>query len=134
MLRRLLLVITPPVLLVRTRVEALAGRCRVPGHVRVWYGEEAGGVKDAFGKGGLGRGGTGGELPVAEQSLHGFEVRTEVGSSGALMLMLVVMMGRWGQDRVDEGLEGNRRCLEMKALSCMKSSRPLQKLDLSNGT
>ena len=91
-----MLVITSPVLLVGTRVEALAGRRRVPGHVRVRYGEEAGGVEDAFCKGGLGRGGTGGELPVAEQTLHGFEVRTEVGSTGVLMLMLVVMMGRWG--------------------------------------
>ena len=95
-LRRLLLVITPPVLLVWTRVEALAAGRRIPGHVGVRYGEEAGGVEDAFCKGGLGRGGTGGELPVAEQSLHRFEVRTEVGSSGVLMLMLVVMMGRWG--------------------------------------
>ena len=95
MLRRLL-VITPPVLLVWTRVEALAGRCRVPGHVRVWYREEAGGVKDGFCKGGLGRGGTGGELPVAEQTLHGFEVRTEVGSSGVMLMMLMVVMGRWG--------------------------------------
>ena len=115
-----MLVITSPVLLVRTRVEALTGRCRVPGHVRVWYGEEAGGVKDAFCKGGLGRGGTGGELPVAEQSLHGFEVRTEVGSSGVLlMLKLMVVMGRWGQDRVDKGLQGNWRCLGRKALSCI---------------
>ena len=93
--------VTGPVLLICTRVEALAGGGGLPRHVGVWDGKQAGRVQDALGKGGLGGGGAWGQLSVAEKSFHRLEV-------GAVLLMLLVvllmvgMVGRWGKHGVNE--------------------------------